>query len=62
METKEDLKPCPFCGGKANLHHFGTKTFEIECGNCGVNFGNSWGGIKTKDECVILWNTRHLIK
>jgi len=60
MEKQQikELKPCPFCGGEADLHHFGMKTYEIDCTDCGVNFGNSWGGSELEDDLIKLWNTR----
>ena len=33
------LKPCPFCGGEAELGTFSTNSddkFLVECSNCGV--------------------------
>lgn len=43
-ENTEELKKCPFCGGKAvfkktgnfSTHHSVGFSFEIECGECGV--------------------------
>ena len=36
----EKLKPCPFCGGKANvgLDDFNNK-YLVMCGECGVMMG-----------------------
>lgn len=34
MKTPE-LKPCPFCGGKAELeHNIGSSSWFIQCGDC----------------------------
>ena len=35
--NNEDLKPCPFCGGEAELvkeHFFGGDHYAGRCGNC----------------------------
>lgn len=35
-----EIKPCPFCGGKAEVFqrvkHNGFNTYEIHCLNCGI--------------------------
>lgn len=46
----EELKPCPFCGGKAIFYASTTKKddgnigfeFTIRCGNCGVKLPNDY--------------------
>ena len=56
------LKPCPFCGGKADLEVSdydlnGSATqdmFEISCIKCGI----SGGSFFDFDECHKKWNTR----
>lgn len=50
----EKLKPCPFCGGKAEDGGFWWHV--IKCGNCGVKTGSyaSW------KEAVKAWNKRSL--
>ena len=54
-----DLKPCPFCGGEADLSNDacqdsnGGKLWSVECPKCGVF-------VSEKDKNVVLqiWNTR----
>lgn len=52
----EELKPCPFCGGKAEIIRFGTPRWSaiVECMKCG-------GGLESGDEgeeSGKRWNTR----
>ena len=50
----EELKPCPFCGGKAEL--FGTEetgVFYVECLDCNVN-----DNFDTAEEAIAAWNRR----
>ena len=50
----EELKPCPFCGGEAEL--FGTTEsgiFYVECLNCDVN-----GNFDMPEEAIAAWNRR----
>ena len=59
-----ELKPCPFCGGKARLtFYFGyspsygdwsTNTYSCGCYNCDIHFDVDWD----KDRAVKLWNNR----
>ena len=48
----ETLKPCPFCGGKAQAV---TRSFadDIECLWCGASIGG-----QTKGEAIAAWNRR----
>jgi Lar family restriction alleviation protein len=47
-----DLKPCPFCGGKAILLQSGF-VFQVQCGSCGASGRND-----DKTTSVAHWNTR----
>lgn len=50
---KNELKPCPFCGGEASLHIH--DRYGVECDNCSMGLGC----IKlTKEEAIQAWNTR----
>lgn len=60
----EELKPCPFCGGSANV---GIKTFDlfnngayVYCNKCGARTRLVEADVKTcaVDEAEILWNRR----
>lgn len=55
---KEELKPCPFCGGEAVLVDSGTdiliRCYCISCRNCRCN--SDW--LKTRKEAIGAWNRR----
>lgn len=34
IEIKTELKSCPFCGGKAEMHYYGSKGRIIKCVSC----------------------------
>ena len=54
----EKLKPCPFCGGEAEI--WDSHPFEIgkiiECQKCGVRFAIPWAVINT--QATEAWNRR----
>jgi len=57
MPTKDELLPCPHCGGKAELNGaiFGDGSeydYRVECKYCG-------GWYLIKQEAIKAWNTRH---
>ena len=54
----KDIKPCPFCGGKAFLGQYQTNFFAtlyaVRCEDC-----NSVGkSCKTEEEAAEAWNRR----
>lgn len=64
-----ELKPCPFCGGNAELRFFNNGSsfsFRVECLNCTAMVGRRvpeystkrtfWFG--TKREAIDAWNAR----
>ena len=56
--NNEDLKPCPFCGGEAELvkaHFFGGDLYAGRCGNCAATSEFE----ATKEEAVDKWNRRN---
>lgn len=59
FEKTEQLKPCPFCGGKAVLRHFypafgARMRSKVICKKCRCNSGE-WG---RTDKAVEAWNRR----
>ena len=58
--SKLELKPCPFCGGKAEIrkyHHYGLgDEYWVVCTSCGVH---TPGGIDNKEHIEVkIWNRR----
>ena len=51
---KEELKPCPFCGGKAELYARSFNDVNVICGNCSCVMG-TYG---TKEKAIEAWNKR----
>ena len=51
----ENLKSCPFCGGKPDFENEGSDYgFYAVCSRCGC-----WtGALRTKDESLKRWNNR----
>lgn len=56
-----ELKPCPFCGGEANVidHHNDDGSVSVGCNNdtCLGFSGLGWL-YKTEAEAIAAWNTR----
>lgn len=60
-----ELKPCPFCGGEAELFYHPNarnddcRAFEAKCFSCGARIGRAVLGMgKTKEGAVSAWNAR----
>jgi Lar family restriction alleviation protein len=56
--TPEQLKPCPFCGGEAEIKDMRDNRIHIKCFKCLCQFGEVWnknGGI---NELIKAWNKR----
>lgn len=65
MMTSDKLKPCPFCGGKAELHaidfdewqrHDPDCIWYVRCNECGACTDEYTG--EAEAEAVAAWNTR----
>ena len=54
----DELKPCPFCGGKANLEWYVLPKYEcvIVCRVCSLKLGRYLG--RNKEETIEAWNRR----
>jgi len=52
-----ELKPCPFCGGEAEIERIGTRRQSciIACTECGCRHEGADEG----DRCGSEWNCRH---
>lgn len=50
---KNDLKPCPFCGGEAAFHEH--ERVGVECIECGAGFACVY---RDRDEAAEEWNRR----
>ena len=54
---QDEMKPCPFCGGRAVLSPMpGTNKnwWRVQCSSCG---GTTWPLVEPKD-AMSLWNRR----
>lgn len=64
MTIKRELKPCPFCGGKAKLEAFrhGAKQHDyasVHCEACGAYIKHEIDvEYSAVDRCVNEWNRR----
>lgn len=57
----EELRPCPFCGGRSKLEQSGKDSFTIKCKSCAVKrkqrcakFGLDW----LQEAMIAHWNKR----
>lgn len=62
-EMNSELKPCPFCGGNAELttdHHDysngeHTSTYGVNCTKCFIEPQR----LQSPESAILTWNTRH---
>jgi len=62
----EKLRPCPFCGEKADTRGGSLSLWWIECTECPAEFGAYYdedgcpeGEFDTEAEAIAAWNKRH---
>lgn len=53
----ENLKPCPFCGGEAEVRMFTSTMIFVQCQSCLA--GTS--GFDSEHEAVKVWNRRYTV-
>ena len=57
-----DLKPCPFCGGKASVFRViledGTPRYEVDCENIDCEISACTSLHATRQEAADVWNKR----
>lgn len=51
----ETLKPCPFCGGEAEIERYTTKPY-VACSECGCSMPDRH---QSETEAIAAWNTRY---
>jgi Lar family restriction alleviation protein len=58
-----ELKPCPFCGGKAKMHDEQVAEDCVEawviCIDCGASSGRVEGAYSDRPTAAAAWNRRH---
>lgn len=58
IEWMEDLKPCPFCDGEAEVNYVDLggyeDGYEVRCPDCGCGTDYFY----TKQEAIEAWNRR----
>lgn len=56
-----ELKPCPFCGGKAEIfQRIGKRysEYNVSCGNVNCNVMPETGNFDTEQKAIEAWNRR----
>lgn len=49
------LKPCPFCGGKAELIELSKRDYYVQCRKCKVEQGKVY---RAKQTAIKAWSRR----
>lgn len=57
-ELIERLKPCPFCGGEAEMYEGHRDHWKVRCTSCGALPGRWFAREGAQLKAVKLWNTR----
>lgn len=59
---KDELKSCPFCGGKATWEFIDDHNHAVVCQECDCNGAtkNYKDGHDSKEQAITAWNTRHV--
>lgn len=58
-EKKNELKPCPFCGGEAEIYcdtQYGGTQYQVRCKSCPAEVGRAW--FWNKKDAIKAWNRR----
>jgi Lar family restriction alleviation protein len=56
---QEEIKPCPFCGGEADLcRHTYEWSVKVLCLKCGAIGEEKRGGKEADEAAIKAWNTR----
>lgn len=53
QDRDSQLKPCPFCGGKADAWESTFCVWKVFCTECGANIT-----LNTDENADVLWNKR----
>ena len=54
MSATDELKPCPFCGGKAKIERYTIKPYAA-CTECGCSMPDRH---QTVEQAIEAWNRR----
>ena len=54
--SEVELKPCPFCGGKAKVSKSDIDHFVVNCTKCPCSVGRYW--FWKMEDAINMWNTR----
>lgn len=57
-EVANELLPCPFCGGKAEIDRYTIKPY-VSCTRCGCSMPDRH---QTVEQAIEAWNTRMPVK